>query len=442
MTLQGGGTVELLSSGDFIATISGDSTGALNPGTLNNIDNIIEGTGNLGDGTSDLTLNNQGTIHANVSGTYLSLLTGGNAITNSGTLVATNGGELSVQSPVDNSGTIEVQGGTLQFDYDVSNSGAGNALIEGGVVDFAASSNVDEITFNNGVSGTNYGELVLGAPSGYTATISGFAGTAPNLTNSDGIELAGTWTVASETPSGGNLVLELKDGSEVATLTFDDFSGTLNIANSDGNTIITDPPGTSANALMPSSATANGTNGSITYADANTPNPQTANFAPEGSTHVGTFTLDPVGGSNGSPAFVSGFHLDNDQINIAPEGTMALSYAANVGDVQNPALTMNETASVSVGGPGNDTFIFGPKIGADTIDNFYPQRHEPGRPLRRRTNAPALGVAHHHRPAWRRRDRSQPQRQHSAAGHEHDAIAGTPAQSRSPALTRIRSADE
>jgi hypothetical protein len=80
-----------------------------------------------------------------------------------------------------------------------------------------------------------------------------------------------------------------------------------------------------------------------------------------------------VGGSNGSPSVVSGFNLDNDQINIAPERTMAQSHAASVGDVQNPALTMNETASVSVGGPGNDTFIFGPKIGADTIDNFYPQ---------------------------------------------------------------------
>jgi hypothetical protein len=98
-----------------------------------------------------------------------------------------------------NDGTLEASnGGTLLINSAVTNSGSGNALIEGGIFDFAASTNVDQITFNNGVSGTDYGELILGAPSGYSATINGFAGTAPNLTSSDGIDLAATWTQESQ----------------------------------------------------------------------------------------------------------------------------------------------------------------------------------------------------------------------------------------------------
>ena len=129
----------------------------------------------------------------------------------------------------------------------VSNSGAGNALIEGGIVDFASTTNVNEITFNNGSGTPAYGELVLGDPTnGQNVTVNGFTGTAPNLTDSDSIDLAGAWTVESETSSGGNTVLALKDGTATVTLTFDDFNGTLNVA-SDGNggTLITDPPATS-----------------------------------------------------------------------------------------------------------------------------------------------------------------------------------------------------
>ncbi len=44
-----------------------------------------------------------------------------------------------------------------------------------------------------------------------------------------------------------------------------------------------------------------------------------------------------------------------------------------VADAQNPAATGSQTVSVSIGGPGNDHFVFAPGIGADTITNFNPQ---------------------------------------------------------------------
>jgi hypothetical protein len=232
LDLTGGGDVSLASGSQIIEnpdnpllTVNGGSLPALD---LDNVDNIISGAGTIGhSGDGLLALTNSGTIDANVSGETLTVNTG-NAMTNTGTLEASNGGTLLIDDPV-------------------SNSGAGNALIKGGIVDFASTTNVNEITFNNGSGTPAYGELVLGDPTnGQNVTVSGFTGTAPNLTDSDSIDLAGTWTVESETSSGGNTVLALKDGTATVTLTFDDFNGTLNVASDGhGGTLITDPPATS-----------------------------------------------------------------------------------------------------------------------------------------------------------------------------------------------------
>ena len=223
VALQGGGQVILSDGSENVIVGTNAAT------TLTNVDNTISGAGQIGTGDGSLTLVNEtaGTIDANISGETLTINTG-NAMTNTGTLEASNGGTLLIDDPV-------------------NNSGAGNARIEGGIVDFVSTTNVNEITFNNGNGTPAYGELVLGDPTnGQKVAINGFTGTAPNLTDSDGIDLAGTWTVESETSSGGNTVLSLKDGTATVTLTFDDFNGTLSVA-SDGNggTLITDPPATS-----------------------------------------------------------------------------------------------------------------------------------------------------------------------------------------------------
>ncbi len=125
-----------------------------------------------------------------------------------------------------NKGTLEASnGGTLLVDDAVT--GGGSALVAGGVVHFEQAANISEITFNNGGDTPTYGEVIFDDPNGLNATVKGFAGTVPeDLTHSDGIDLAGVWTVKWE-PSGANLVLELQDGKEVATLTFDNFNGSL-----------------------------------------------------------------------------------------------------------------------------------------------------------------------------------------------------------------------
>ena len=53
---------------------------------------------------------------------------------------------------------------------------------------------------------------------------------------------------------------------------------------------------------------------------------------------------------------------------------MTQSYNISVADAQNPADNINQTVSVTVGGPGNDHFVFAPGVGADTVTNFNPQQ--------------------------------------------------------------------
>ena len=114
--------------------------------------------------------------------------------------------------------------------------------------------------------------------------------------------------------------------------------------------------------------------GNIAFTDLDLPNTISASFAPEGSNYVGSFALDPVTVSNGSGSVGFEFSLGNDQINFAPGETLTQSYGVSIADAQNPAANVNQTVSVSIGGPGNDNFVFAPGIGADTITNFNPQQ--------------------------------------------------------------------
>ena len=255
VTLEGGGQVTLSGA----AVIIGTGSAAV----LTNVDNTISGAGQIGSGDGTLTLINEthGTIDANVAGGTFTLETG-TTITNNGVLEALNGGTLQILDPV---------------------TGSGSAIIEGGTMIFGAQSNMN-VAFENGVGTPTYGELVLGDAAGFSGQISGFVGTAPDTAHSDAIDLEGinyNSSSFSETYDAAKGLLTVTDGSHSASLTFDNFDGTLSFA-SDGNggTLITDPPATRS--------------------------------------------------SNPSP-------------------------------------------SVSVGGPGNDNFVFQPGIGADTVANFNPQ---------------------------------------------------------------------
>jgi hypothetical protein len=83
--------------------------------------------------------------------------------------------------------------------------------------------------------------------------------------------------------------------------------------------------------------------------------------------------FDAVSGNDGSLSVDYNFSLGSDQINVAPGQTVTQSYDVSVAEAQNPTAASTQTVSVSIGGVGNDNFVFAPGIGAHTIVNFNPQ---------------------------------------------------------------------
>ena len=185
-TLSGGGTIVMGAGGQY-SFIDGPS-GA----SFTNSNNTIEGTGMIGN--ADLTLVNNGTINANASPTVLNapleLYSGSGGITNTGTLEATNGGDLYIYgSAVTNSGSgavikavgadssgnasyvllnaATINGGTL------TTSGAGVIYGEGGTTLVGLTNAGSFQVLNNAVaylSGTitNTGTMTVSASNAYT----------------------------------------------------------------------------------------------------------------------------------------------------------------------------------------------------------------------------------------------------------------------------------
>lgn len=341
ITLHGGGQIGM--SDSEMNLIIGTNSASV----LTNVDNTICGAGQIGSPDGTLTLVNEtyGTIEANLPGGILTLDTG-HTITNDGVLEAMNGGILQVDDPITGSGSAVVAGGTVAFEQDSSIN----------------------VTFDNGQSSTSYGELVLGNASGFSGQIIGFGGTAPDPAHSDAIDLIGMnygSCTFSEAQSGSADVLTVSDGSNVANLTFDNFNGALCFApDGNGGTVITDPPAASSSV----------TEAVISVPDIESNNAYTESVKPDGSNYVGDVSLGSVTQSDGSASVDFGFSLSNDQINLAPGQSLTQSYSVSLVDAQNPGADVNQTVSVSIGGPGDDNFVFQPGIGAETILNFNPQQ--------------------------------------------------------------------
>ena len=119
--------------------------------SLTLVNQTLKGAGTVGD--TNLTLNNaSGTIESMVTGQTLVLNTGTNTITNGAAgLITTDGGNLSIDSPVENDGTMAAENDTLTLEKSVS--GAGTIDIgQGSIVQALAqlSGNL-AFTANNGV---------------------------------------------------------------------------------------------------------------------------------------------------------------------------------------------------------------------------------------------------------------------------------------------------
>jgi hypothetical protein len=202
VTLTGGGKVILSDSVQNV--ISGGSAHAV----LNNIDNIISGSGQLGAGT--MVLNNAGTIIAS-GANALVLDTGSNHITNTGMLESSGTGGLAILSALLSSGDLWANGAQIIVSGDVS--GAGTATISGAAMLAFGGASDQHVRFDNEATGL----LKLDHAIEFSGTVSGFnAGDAIAFGDIIPGVTAAIFYVANDEGTGGTLIVN--DGSHTAQI--------------------------------------------------------------------------------------------------------------------------------------------------------------------------------------------------------------------------------
>jgi len=177
VTLTGGGTISL---GEGAS--NNRVYGATGTDTLVNLNNTIEGSGQIGAG--QLTLINDATINAN--GTLALILDTGNTVTNNKLIEATGAGGLTIQSTTVNSGTagtisaaagiVSLQSATLQGGTLLSSGGGSFAVISSATLDGTAHTviNKGDVELNDNTTLTLLGTITndgtIGLDSSYHNT--------------------------------------------------------------------------------------------------------------------------------------------------------------------------------------------------------------------------------------------------------------------------------
>ena len=151
----GGGTIRM---GGVLSRIT-DETGGVE-GIINNVDNLIEGNGRIGENRTVINNLIGGTFSANVNGETLQLNNVGTNIQNDGTYQAINGGLLLVVDNLTNNGNLFADvASTIDVDGDLTNSASGtlsgNGEIEADLIltdgTIAAGASVGHLTLDSNV---------------------------------------------------------------------------------------------------------------------------------------------------------------------------------------------------------------------------------------------------------------------------------------------------
>src|SRR5271165_3834478 len=202
-SLSGGGTLTLNSGAGGSAFLRGSGT------TLTNVDNTIQGSGEIGD-SGALAINNEATIDANVSGRTLDVNAASGGVTNTGTLEATSGGTLQLFNTITNTGgAITANGGTVNL-FNASVTGGTLNTLGGGVMQTVGSSTLSSLT----ISSSSIYTTGPGATTALNGAIVNNGTLAINGTGSDAIVNLGS----NVTLSGGGAVTLSSSGGAAAFL--------------------------------------------------------------------------------------------------------------------------------------------------------------------------------------------------------------------------------
>ena len=272
--------------------------------------------------------------------------------------------------PSENNDAIEASGDTLMILTQFQQ----NASIDlGSTLEFVQVASSGTVTFD-GSTGT----LRLDDAPAFSDAIADFSGNG-TLAGSDHIDLADINLNSSQFGAVYNSTddtLTVTDGTNTANLYFSTGSFTQAnfafTADGDGGTLVYDPPTSPGEPSVLSAATADGASGTVSVADNDAGSAISASVTPDGSNYAGNFTLDAPTEGNGIVSV--GFEFNDGQVNLTSGETLTQSYNVTVADAQNPAADQTQTVSVTIGGPGNDNFVFAPGIGADTVTNFNVQQ--------------------------------------------------------------------
>jgi PEP-CTERM motif-containing protein len=326
-TLQGGGTV-VLNSGDNNGQVYvQQQTG---PFALTNVDNTIQGYGDIGHGGLALINAGSGTIDADSTNNTL-LLDGSGNITNSGTLEATNGGNLQISTIVSNSGNVSSNGGTVDI--------VGGTIQGGTLIGTAL-----ETTGTATLDGTTNGALLLSSGSQYTGGLSTTTNVFGAIIDQGNIQL--------DAGSGNNTFLEITanttlTGGGTVTLNSGDNNGQVYIQQSTGGVVLTN----SGDVIEGYGIIGNGGltlfNSLAGIIDANAPG-QTLQINASGTvTNNGTFEGDQgILSLVSEPSNLSGNTLTGGTWIAADGGTVSFESTSN-------AIVVND-ATLILDGPGSE----------------------------------------------------------------------------------------
>ena len=283
----------------------------------------VSGSNTFGGGTD--TLNNDGTIN----------VLGNSSFTATGTLNVVGSGSFTIADSV-----------TLEF---------GGSVAATQTVNFSVTTTTETLKIDHSLT----------AP--FSGHISGLTGSPKDAIDLADLTYNGVNTTAVYTPlTGTSGTLVVSDGNgHNETFNLINYTGSGNfITTSDsshggtGGTWIVDPPTTQDLA-----------SGTFIFKDLNSADAQTVNVSPEngGAGYVGSFTVDAPNQSNGQA--VVGWHFNVDQTAIKQTATQTYDVTLTDAHTDGTKSAIAQSVSITIGGSANDTFIFKPGFGADTVVN-------------------------------------------------------------------------